>query len=102
MMTSKMIKKEEMEKILKLSNINITQDEQDNYSKDLASVISYNIGKVEKIKTEGVSPAAHATGEKSITREDITEPSLSEEEATRNTTNKHNKLFKVKHVFGGD
>ena len=101
-MTQKMIKKEEMEKRLKLSNINITQEEQDNYSEDLSSVISYSIGRLEKIKTEDVAPTAHATGEKSITREDDTEPSLSAEEATKNAANKHNKLFQVNHVFGGD
>lgn len=94
--------KEEIEKIIKLSNIDVTQIEQDNYSKDLSEVIDYSIKHLEKLNTVNVLPTAHATGEKSITRTDSTEPGLSEEESVKNTRNRHINFFKVKHVFGDD
>lgn len=101
-MEYKKVKKEEIEKVAKLANISITQIEQDMYSDDLSKVVNYSVKHLEKLNTDNVSPTAHATGEKSITREDLTEPGLGEEEATRGARNKYNNSFKVKHIFGED
>ena len=77
-MANTKITKEEIEKVIKLSNIDVTQIEQDKYSNDLSEVIDYSVNHLEKLNTENVLPTAHATGEKSITRTDSTEPGLSE------------------------
>ena len=96
------ISKKDIEHVAKLANISITQKEHEKYSKELSEVINYNMSHLEKINTSNVQPTAHATGETSVTRRDETEPGLSQEDALKNASNTHNKLFKVDHIFGED
>ncbi|MEX0616593.1 MAG: Asp-tRNA(Asn)/Glu-tRNA(Gln) amidotransferase subunit GatC [Candidatus Woykebacteria bacterium] len=96
------LSKEQVENVAKLANIVITQKEQKKYSKDLSEAISYNISHLEKIDTNGVVPTAHVTGENTITRQDETQPGLTEEEALKNAPSTHNNLFKVPHIFGDE
>lgn len=94
------ISKEEIKYVAKLSNIDITQKEQEKYSKDLSEVIDYNMNHLNEINTDNVNPTAHAVGEKSVMREDSTSPGLSAEEALKDAPEEHNNFFKVKHIFG--
>ncbi len=97
---SQKITKGDVEHVAKLANINITQNEEEKYSKELSEVINYNMRHLEGINTEAVIPTAHSTGETSITRRDETEEGLSQEEALINAPNTHNGFFKVDHIFG--
>ena len=98
----KLISKDEIRSVAKLANINITQNEQLKYSKELSTIINYNMKHLNSINTDEIEATGHATGEKSVTRNDETEPGLSADAALKNAPKNHNNLFKVKHVFGDD
>ncbi len=94
------ISKEDVKHVAKLSNINITQKEQEKYSKELSEVINYNMSHLKNINTVNIKPTGHAVGEKSVMRDDSTSPGLDVEETLKNTPEQHNNFFKAKHVFG--
>ncbi len=96
----KRISKGEIEHISKLMNIHLTQKEQDKYSDELSNVVNYNMEHLNKVKTENIKPTAHATGEKTVVRDDSTEPGFNVKEALSNASDENNSLFKVKHIFG--
>lgn len=96
------ISKEDIRHVAKLANIEITQKEQEVYSKNLSEVINYNINWLDKVDTGKVEPTAHAVGEKSVTRDDSTTPGLNDEEALKNAPVKHNNFFTAKNIFGDD
>lgn len=96
----KHVSTDEVKHVLKLSNISITQNEQNKYSKDLSEVINYNMEHLESVNTKKIEATGHAAGEKSVTRNDETEPGLSFEKALKNSKGTHNNFFIVRHVFG--
>lgn len=96
------ISKEDIHHVAKLASIEITQNEQKMYSRDLSEVINYNISWLNKVNTSKIEPTAHAVGEKSVTRDDYTTPGLTDKDALKNAPAKHNNFFKAKKIFGED
>lgn len=100
-MTNKLEKKE-VEKIAKLSNLKLTESELDTFTKQLAEVIDYNVAQLSKVNTDKVEPLLNVSGLENALRDDITEVSLSEEEALKNAPKKHNGFFKVEQILDQD
>lgn len=84
--------------IAKLANLTITPEEKEKFEKQLSETLSY-VEKLNSINTEGVEPTSQVTGLENITREDETQPSLTQEEALSNSKSTHNGLFKVKAIL---
>jgi aspartyl-tRNA(Asn)/glutamyl-tRNA(Gln) amidotransferase subunit C len=84
--------------IAKLANLPLKKDEIEKYEKQLSSILEY-IEKLQKVNTDNVKETSQVTNLENVTRDDITTPSLSQEEALSNTNNKQNGLFKVKAIF---
>lgn len=81
-----------------LANLQISQEEEEKFEKQLSDVLSY-IDKLQKVDTDGVPETSQTTGLENVMREDTTAPSLSQDEALSNAKNKHNGLFKVKGIL---
>lgn len=80
--------------VAKLANLPLTDEEKKKFEKQLSSILEY-IEKLNEVGTKDVEPASQVTGLENVTREDAASPSLSQEEALSNTSEKHNGLFKV-------
>ena len=93
------IKQDEIEKLANLANINITQDEQYIYAKDLNKIINYNVDHLNKFNTNKIKPTAHTSGIENVLRTDTTEPGLSNDEAVKNSKTAYKGFFKSRHVF---
>lgn len=85
--------------VAKLANLKLKEEEVEKFEKQLSSVLDY-IKKLEELDTKNIEPTSQVTGLKNITREDKTQPSLSQEEALSNAPKKHNGLFEVDAIFG--
>ena len=84
--------------IAKLANLNLKKDEIEIYESQLSTIIDY-IDKLKEVDTENVPETSQVTNLENVTKEDVTSPSLSQDEALSNTENKHNGFFKVKAIF---
>lgn len=84
--------------IAKLANLPLKKEDEKKYEKQLSSILDY-IEKLKEVDTRNVSETSQVTNLENITRNDETSPSLSQDEALFNTSNKHNGFFKVKAIF---
>lgn len=82
--------------VAKLAKLYLSEDEIDNYLKQLSSVIDY-ISELSEVNTESVEPTSQTTGLENIFRSDeiIGDNRLSQEEALSGSENVYNGYFKV-------
>jgi aspartyl-tRNA(Asn)/glutamyl-tRNA(Gln) amidotransferase subunit C len=77
-----------------LARLALTPEEEQKLSQQLGNILGY-IEKLKEVDVSGVEPTAHAFPMVNVTRQDETQPSLSNEEALRNAPAKANGLFIV-------
>lgn len=84
-----------VKKVARLANLTLSQDEENEFDKQLNDVVSY-IEKLNSIDTTSVEPTAQVTGLVNRTREDTgAKDSLSLDEALSGTDKTHNGMFVV-------
>jgi len=79
-MTKSKISQEEVKKIAKLADLKLTENEVEKFQKQLSDVLNY-VAVLDELDTFKVKPTSQVTGLKNITRDDETEPSLSQKES---------------------
>jgi aspartyl-tRNA(Asn)/glutamyl-tRNA(Gln) amidotransferase subunit C len=84
--------------VSKLANLQLTDEEKAKFSTQLSSVLEY-ISKLNEVDTKNVDPTSQVTGLENVTREDVVNPSLTQDEALSQAKNKHNGFFAVKGIF---
>lgn len=84
--------------VAKLANLPLKKEEEKKFEKQLSDILTY-VEKLKEVDTKNVETTSQVTGLENITREDITTPSLSQEETLSNTKSQHNGLFKVKAIL---
>lgn len=84
--------------IAKLANLPLLPSEKVKLEKQLDETIDY-VRELNQINTKNVEPTSQVTGLENVTREDKAKPSLSQDEALKNTKSKHNGFFKVNAIF---
>ena len=84
--------------IAKLANLPLRKEEIEKYEKQLSSILEY-IEKLQKVNTDNIPETSQVTSLENITRNDVTSPSLSQDEAISNTSNQQNGFFKVKAIL---
>ncbi len=88
----------DINKIAKLANLPLTEEEKQTFGGQLADIIKY-IEQLDKVDTSSVAPSYNTTGLTNVLQEDKTRPSLTQEEALANAPAKKNGLFVTKGVF---
>jgi len=89
---------EEVEHIAKLSGLYLTAEEFKKIGKQLSQTIDY-IQNLKELDTRKTKPTSNVSGLHNICREDIIEPSFTQEKALVNTNNTYNGFFKVKAIL---
>lgn len=87
----------------KLANIPITADEEENFAEGFTKTLKVVDG-LFNVKTDNIEPTHQVTGLENILREDkvIEKNMLTQEEALKNTKNKHNGYFVVSQILAED
>ena len=80
-------------KISRIARLYLNENETKNFSKDLNDVLRA-FKELDKAITKNVEPSFQPLLVKNIFREDVVEPSISNEEALRNTRHKEKKFFR--------
>lgn len=64
-----MLTQEEIDKIMRLSRLDLTKEEQTKYSTDLSGILDF-FKKLQEVNTDGVEPTAQVTGLEDCLRTD--------------------------------
>ncbi len=94
------LKKAEVIKIAKLSNIPVSKEEVEKFRTQLSSIISY-VKKLREVDTSQEQPTSQTTGLTDVYREDLVNniDILSQKDALSGTDRIHNDYFVVPTVF---
>jgi len=93
------INREDVEKIAKLANLDLSEGEKKLFAAQLSEVIDYNISLLKKVDTGSVAPVTNITGLENVLRKDEAAPALEQKDALANAKETHNGFFKVKAVL---
>jgi aspartyl-tRNA(Asn)/glutamyl-tRNA(Gln) amidotransferase subunit C len=88
----------DISRVAELANLPITDHEKEKLGKELTETLDY-IATLNSIDTQNVEPTSQVTGLTNVLREDTTLPSLSQQDALKNTKHTHNGFFKVKAIL---
>ncbi|MEW6212180.1 MAG: Asp-tRNA(Asn)/Glu-tRNA(Gln) amidotransferase subunit GatC [Acidobacteriota bacterium] len=98
------ITRTDVEKIAELARLELTLDETESFTHQLASILNY-IDKLNELDTTNVEQMSHcstATGDPDYARrDDQTRPSLGQSAAVENAPDHEAGFFKVPKVIGG-
>ncbi|MHC4983344.1 MAG: Asp-tRNA(Asn)/Glu-tRNA(Gln) amidotransferase subunit GatC [Planctomycetota bacterium] len=83
----------------KLSRIELTDDQVELFSRQLASILTY-FGKLQELDTENVQPMAHAVELSNVFGDDRPAESLAADDALANAPQRDGDFFKVPKVIG--
>ena len=98
------ITRTDVEKIAELARMELTHDETESFTQQLASILGY-IDKLNELDTSNVEPMSHcatAGGDVNYARrEDVSRPGLGQDVAVQNAPDAQGGYFKVPRVIGG-
>lgn len=89
---------EEVKHIAHLANLPLNDEETKIFQAQLAETIEY-INHLQEISTKNITPTSQVTGKTNEFRKDEVAPSLSQEEALRNSPNTYKGFFVSKIVW---
>lgn len=82
-----------VEKVARLARLRLTEKEVRKYARDLNSILSA-FRTLDKVDVKNVRPSFQPLDVRNVVREDLTEPSLSNEQALANAQHKERGYFK--------
>lgn len=88
-----MLAKATIEKVARVARLELNDEEKEKFSYDLGDILSA-FGTLDAADVSGVEPAFQPVEVKDVLRDDVAEPSLSQEEALANAGHKENGYFK--------
>jgi len=95
----KIIDKETVSQIARLSRIQIAEKEIARYQKELETILEY-INKLNEVDSRDTPPTSHPLGGiQNVFRKDIQRQSLSQEEALQNAPSRHENFFSVPKII---
>jgi aspartyl-tRNA(Asn)/glutamyl-tRNA(Gln) amidotransferase subunit C len=92
------LSKIEVEKIAKLSRLELSDEEKDKFAGQLSAVLDY-VGKLNEVNTENVPMTAQVTGLENVYREDGVEQCDFQKELVKQAAESEDNLIKTKSVF---
>ncbi|HNR87997.1 MAG TPA: Asp-tRNA(Asn)/Glu-tRNA(Gln) amidotransferase subunit GatC [Spirochaetota bacterium] len=76
------IDREQIERVAELARLELTEDERQEFSKQLSDILSY-VEKINELDTDAIQPADHIVDLRNVFREDAPGPSLPRAELER-------------------
>ena len=92
------INKEDVDKIAGLAKLTFTDEEKESFRGNLEEIVSY-VEKLNELDTEAVEPTYYIQDAGNAFREDVVQPSLSQEDALANAPGKAHGFFRVPKII---
>ena len=92
------LSREEIRHLATLVRLGISDDEADRFGEQLSDILeAFEV--LQQVDTTDVPPTAHSIALESVMREDVSAPSLPEEEVLANAPNREGDCFRVRAVL---
>jgi len=95
---SKKIDQNQVIKVAKLSRLDLTEDEVQEFTGQLSAILDY-VEKMNELDTRGVEPLAHCLPVSNVLREDFAKESLGTEKVLVNAPQRDDEFFKVPKIL---
>ncbi|MHC4345330.1 MAG: Asp-tRNA(Asn)/Glu-tRNA(Gln) amidotransferase subunit GatC [Planctomycetota bacterium] len=95
---AKKIEAEQVRKVAKLSRLELTEAEVEEFSGQLSAILEY-MEKMNELDTSNVEPLAHCLPVSNVFREDVVRKSLGTEKALANAPDRDGDFFKVPKIL---
>ena len=89
-----MISLEDTQHVAKLARLELSEEEKENYTKQLSSILSY-VEKLNEVDTTGIEPMAHSVKISNVMREDVVVQDFTRDEMLKNAPCEEDGFFKV-------
>jgi aspartyl-tRNA(Asn)/glutamyl-tRNA(Gln) amidotransferase subunit C len=93
-----MISRDEVLHVARLSRLHLTDDEVERMRQQLDAILAY-VDKLRELDVEGIEPTAHAVPLVNVMRDDALVPSLSQEQALSNASDRAEEFFRVPRII---
>lgn len=87
-----------IEHLSRLARLALTEEEKSRYGNQLDNILQY-VEKLNELDTTGIEPTSHVISISNVTREDISRPSLSREDALMNAPDKTDAFYRVPKII---
>jgi aspartyl-tRNA(Asn)/glutamyl-tRNA(Gln) amidotransferase subunit C len=94
-----MITKETVQHVAKLARLELTPEEETQFTEQLGAILGY-VEQLSEVDVEGVVPTAHPLPLQNVLRQDRMQPSLTPEEVLQNAPAKEQGMFRVPQIIG--
>ena len=95
---AKKIDQSQVIKVAKLSRLDLTEDEVQEFTGQLSAILDY-VEKMNELDTTGVEPLAHCLPVSNVLREDSAKESLGTEKVLANAPQSDDEFFKVPKIL---
>lgn len=95
------ISKDLIDSLSKLAKIRLTKEQEEKYAGEFSSVMGY-MNEIKNLDVENIPETARVSDEGNVLRGDKIKPSLSQEQALKNSNNTHNGYFLVPQILKDD
>ncbi len=95
---AKKIDQTQVRKVAKLSRLELTEDEVQEFTGQLSAILDY-VEKMNELDTAGVEPLAHCLPVSNVLREDSAKESLGTEKVLANAPQRDDDFFKVPKIL---
>ena len=95
---AKKIDEKQVRKVAKLSRLELTEAEVEEFTGQLSAILDY-VEKINELDTENVQPLAHCLPISNVFREDIVKESLGTEKTLSNAPQRDGEFFKVPKIL---
>ena len=92
------ISKQEVEHVAKLARLELAEGEKDTLIDQLSDILTY-VETLNGLDTKGVEPTSHVLDIKNVMRDDVSAPSIPQEQALANAPEKAAGHFKVPKII---
>lgn len=92
------ISKQEVEHVAKLARLELAEGEKDKLIDQLSNILTY-VETLNGLDTKGVEPTSHVLDIKNVMRDDVSRPSLPQEQALANAPEKAAGHYKVPKII---
>jgi aspartyl-tRNA(Asn)/glutamyl-tRNA(Gln) amidotransferase subunit C len=92
------ISKQEVEHVARLARLELAEAEKDKLIDQLSNILTY-VETLNGLDTKGVEPTSHVLDIKNVMRDDVSAPSLSQDQALANAPEKAAGHFKVPKII---
>lgn len=93
------ISRDDVAKLAKLARLALTDDELDGYAGQLDAILDY-VGKIQAVDTSGVKPTGNPLRSVNVTRQDVVQPGLTQQQALAEAPSSDDGRFAVPQILG--